>query len=124
MKRILMTCAIAFALCAGAALAAGATGTWKANVPGREGAMMETTFTLKAEGAALTGKVSNQFGDSEITDGKVAGANISFKIKREFGDRTMIMVYEGVVAGDEIKFKSTVEGMDRPPREFVAKKTN
>lgn len=117
-----MTCAIVFALCAGAALAADPTGTWKASVPGREGAMMETTFTLKAEGAKLTGKVSNQFGDSEITDGKVAGANITFKVKREMGDRTMIMVYEGAVAGSEIKFKSTVEGMDRPPREFVAKK--
>lgn len=124
MMRVLMTCAIVFALCAGAALAADVTGTWKASVPGREGAMMETTFTLKAEGAKLTGTVSNQWGDTEISDGKVAGDNITFKVKREFGDRTMIMVYEGAVAGNEIKFKSTVEGMDRPPREFVAKKSN
>lgn len=124
MKRVLMACAIALVLCAGATMAADVTGTWKASVPGRDGAMMETTFTLKAEGAKLTGTVSNQWGDTEISDGKVAGDNITFKVKREFGGRTMIMVYEGAVSGNEIKFKSTVEGMDRPPREFVAKKAN
>ena len=124
MKRVLMACAMIFALCAGAAFAADVTGVWKASVPGRDGAMMETTFTLKADGAALTGKVANQWGETEISEGKVAGDTITFKVKREFGDRTMIMVYEGAVAGNEIKFKSTVEGMDRPPREFVAKKAN
>jgi hypothetical protein len=121
MKRFL-TVMMLLALAATMALAADVTGVWKANVPGRDGQTMEQTYTLKAEGATLTGKVSGQMGETPITDGKVSGDTITFKVKREFNGNTMIMNYEGTVTGNEIKFKSTREGSDRPPREFVAKK--
>jgi len=113
---------IVLALAAGAALAADVTGKWVASMPGRGGETMEVTFNFKVEGDVLTGSQSTQMGETAISEGKVAGDKISFKIKREFNGNTRIMVYEGDVAGNEIKFKQTMEGMDRPPREFTAKK--
>ncbi|MGE5568588.1 MAG: hypothetical protein ACM3S5_06065 [Rhodospirillales bacterium] len=121
--RNLLSIMIVLTLAAGMALAADVTGTWKASMPGRDGATMETTFNLKAEGNTLTGAVVTQRGETPISDGKISGNTISFKVKREFGGNEMIMLYEGVVSGNEIKFKTTREGSDRPPREFVAKKS-
>ena len=112
------------ALAAGWALAADVTGAWKASIPGRGGNAMETTFNLKAEGSNLTGNVATERGETPITDGKINGDTITFKVKREFNGNTMIMNYEGTVSGNEIKFKTTREGSDRPPREFVAKKVS
>jgi hypothetical protein len=105
------------------AVAAHVDGTWTAKVPGREGQMQDMTFKLKAEGANLTGTVSGRGGDTAISDGRISGDAISFNVKREFGGRSMVFKYEGKVAGEEIQFKQTVEGMDRPPREFTAKKS-
>jgi len=119
-----MVLVVTFALCAGVALAADPSGVWKASMPGRDGGTMEMTFTLKAEGEKVTGTVGSQWGDTEITEGKVAGDTVSFKVKREFGGNQMTITYTGKVAGSEIQFKSVVEGSERPPREFVAKKAN
>ncbi len=121
MKRLL-TVTLFVLLAAVVAFGADVAGTWKASMPGREGATMEVTFNFKVDGEKLTGTMTTQMGDTEISDGKVAGDTITFKVKREFNGNTMIMLYEGKVSGAEIKFKSTREGSDRPPREFVAKK--
>lgn len=120
--KILLSIMMVLTLAAGMALAADVTGAWKASIPGRDGAAMETTFNLKADGNTLTGNVATERGESAISDGKINGDSISFKVKREFNGNAMIMIYEGTVSGNEIKFKSTREGSDRPPREFVAKK--
>jgi lipopolysaccharide export system protein LptA len=120
--KTLLSIIMVLTLAAGLALAADVTGAWKASIPGRDGATMETTFNLKADGATLTGNVVTERGETAISDGKVTGDTISFKIKREFNGNAMVMVYEGSVSGNEIKFKTTREGSDRPPREFVAKK--
>ncbi len=120
--RILLSIIVVLTLAAGMAMAADVTGAWKASIPGRDGATMETTFNLKADGNTLTGNVVTERGETAISDGKINGDTISFKVKREFGGNTMIMIYEGTVSGNEIKFKTTREGSDRPPREFVAKK--
>ena len=120
--RILLSVGVILALSAAAALAADVTGTWKASMPGRGGDTMEVTFQFKVDGNVLTGSQATQMGESEISEGKVEGDKISFKIKREFNGNTRVMVYEGEVSGNEIKFKQTMEGRDRPPREFTAKK--
>ena len=104
--------------------AADVTGAWVAQVPGRDGNTMETTFTFKAAGEALTGTMSNQYGDREISDGKVAGDDISFIVNIEFGDTKMTLVFTGKMAGNEIKFKRERKGGEAVPAsvEFVAKK--
>ena len=107
------------------ALAADATGTWKASQPGRkDGAVREVVYKLKADGDKLTGTMSGMGPeDVAITDGKVKGDDISFTVKREFNGNAMVMIYKGKVSGDEIKFSQTMEGRDQA-REFTAKRAN
>ena len=104
------------------AWAADVTGKWTAQVPGRGGQTRETTFNLKAEGDKLTGTVSGMQGDNPISDGKVSGDEVSFKVKVSFNGNDFAMVYKGKVAGDEIKFTRTIEGREAPPTEFTAKR--
>ena len=109
---------------AAAAFAAGIDGAWTAKVEGRQGRSMEMTFHFKADGHKLSGDVSTMGGKQEISDGSIEADTIKFKVKREVQGRSVTMSYEGKLAGDEIKFKQTVEGFDRPPREFTAKRAN
>jgi hypothetical protein len=102
------------------ALAANVDGTWEGTVEGRRGPQ-QVTFTLKAEGGKLMGKVSNRRGDSDIVDGKVEGDKISFKQKVTFQDRDITFLYTGTVMGDQIKMTRQVEGSGEP-REFTAKR--
>jgi opacity protein-like surface antigen len=107
---------------AAAVQAADVTGKWTAQVPGRGGQTRETTFNLKAEGEKLTGTVSGMQGDTEISDGKVKGDELSFSVKLSFQGNDIKMNYKGKLEGEEIKFTRQVEGMDRPPAEFTAKR--
>jgi hypothetical protein len=113
--------AVLLSLLATLAWAADVTGTWKAQIPGRDGTPSETTFTFKVAGATLTGTVTTPRGESAISDGKIDGDNISFVVIRKFQDKEMKMTYKGAVAGNEIKFTVVREGSDRT-QEFVAKK--
>ncbi|HLI86725.1 MAG TPA: hypothetical protein VKV17_22660 [Bryobacteraceae bacterium] len=101
------------------ALAADVTGKWMAQVPGRNG-NQETTFTFMQSGSNLTGTVSTQAGQREISEGKVEGDNISFVVSFEARGNTIKQEYKGTVAGDEIKF--TRSGGRGNPLEFTAKK--
>ena len=119
-----------------ALMAADVSGKWTYEGPGRGGNPgRPMTITLKADGAALTGTVPaggrGGGGDNPpppiaITDGKVDGNNISFTVKREFNGNTMVIKYEGVVNGDEIKLKITRNGQDGTPMttDVVAKRAN
>src|SRR5438105_8284038 len=105
-----VTIALVFAF---AALAADVTGKWTYEQPGRGGNPgRPTTITLKADGSTLTGTVpaGGRGGGGDpiaITDGKIDGNNISFTVKRDMGGQTMVIKYEGVVSGDELKLKIT-----------------
>jgi hypothetical protein len=101
------------------AAAAGVTGKWVAQVPGRDGQTREVTFNLKAAGERLTGTMSGRQGDVEITDGKVKGDEVSFDVTMSMQGNAMKMTYKGKVAGDEIKFTRHREGSDRTS-EFTA----
>jgi hypothetical protein len=114
----LVVVACLFAL---AASAADVSGTYVAQVPGRNGTM-ETTFKLKADGDKLTGTVVTQRGEAEIKDGKVAGDTISFSQTFERGGNSMTILYKGKVEGNEIKFTREVQGGQGRTAEFTAKK--
>jgi len=101
------------------AAAAGVTGKWVAQVPGRDGQTREVTFNLKAAGEKLTGTMSGRQGDVDITDGKVKGDEVSFDVTMNMQGNAMKMAYKGKVAGDEIKFTRHREGSDRTS-EFTA----
>jgi hypothetical protein len=101
------------AVCSLAALAADASGTWKATVETPNGAM-ENTFTLKVDGDKLTGTITmGQFGEAPISEGKVDGDNVSFLVVREFNGNQFRINYKGKVSGDEMKLSGEVVGMDR-----------
>ena len=89
--------------------AAGAdiAGKWVAEREGPQG-MQQTTFNFTVNGGTLTGTVSGgRGGDSEISEGKIDGDNISFAVVRAMGENEMKTLYKGKVSGNEIKF--TVE---------------
>jgi len=82
---------------------------------GGMGAMgpMKWTFDLKAEGSKLTGTVQGPFPQapaSDIQEGKIEGNKISFFIKVDMMGNDMKITYNGTVSGDEISFKTTMEG--------------
>lgn len=104
------------ALAAVAVYAADVAGKWSAQVPAREGQTRDATFNFKVDGEKLTGTMSGQQGDIEITDGKVSGDTISFTVTTQRGAQK----YTGKVEGATIKF--TREGGQGPAREFVAKR--
>ncbi len=103
------------------AIAADVTGKWVAQVPGREGQTRETTFTLKADGANLTGTISGRQGqETPIADGKITADTLTFTVTMERGGNTIKQTYTGKVVGDQIQFKR--EGGQGQPREFTAKR--
>ena len=107
------------------ALAASVDGKWISEMPGRGGDTTEVTFTFKAEGATLTGSMSNPMGETPISEGKISGNDISFVVAMTRGDREMKTSYKGTVSGDEIKLTSERPGRDGgDPRiqEFTAKR--
>ena len=91
----------------------GITGTWKAE----DVAFAPWTFTLKAEGAKVTGTVSQGessgtmtttlTGATPIYDGAIQSSNVSFKCDSPDGGRTI--TFSGVMAGDTITFTREVK---------------
>lgn len=90
--------------------AADASGKWTADVQGRNGNTMTITMNLKADGSKLTGTVGGRMGDTEISDGKVDGDNISFTVVREFNGNQFKQNYQGKLDGDTIHFTIKMEG--------------
>lgn len=90
---------------------ADASGTWTWTTPGRNGGEpRKMALTLKADGEKLTGKLTapNRQGettDTEISDGKVKGEDVSFTVTREVGGNKMVQKFSGKLSADAIKGK-------------------
>ena len=127
MKKLLAA-TLFFALSTAAALAADFNGKWTAEVPSRQGGTTTTTFTFKVDSGKVTGTMSNQMGDMEITNGKADGDTISFDVIRTFNDNKMTLTYLKPAKADGaggVKFTRTMSGMAGggggqapPPQEF------
>ncbi len=106
------------------AAAADLSGTYKAEVAGRNGNTQTMTMNLKADGGSLTGSITTPRGDNPISDGKVHGGKVSFSQKMSFNGNDMVIKYMGKVDGDSIKFTRVMTGQDGQERktEFTAKK--
>jgi hypothetical protein len=100
------------------------SGQWVAQIKNMYGDVTETTFDFKASGEKLTGSMTSQFGERQISDGKISGDDITFLLHIEFERNQINYRYKGKVSGNEIKFTrerlrgatSYVDG------EFVAKR--
>lgn len=119
MLRKLGLAILLFALGSVAALAADFNGKWTAEVQGRMGTQT-LAFDFHVDGSTLTGKITTPRGDTDITDGKVDGDNISFTQKLSFNGNDITINYSGKADGDNIKFTRQVG--DRPATEFTAKR--
>ncbi len=93
------------------ALAADVTGTWKAEFETQRG-LQKYTFTLKQDGANVTGKASVETGDqkrdAEFKDGKVDGDTVTFVEPLKIQDNEISITYTGKISGNEIKFTRKV----------------
>jgi hypothetical protein len=103
------------------AFAADITGNWSATFDTQVGSQ-EYVYTFKQDGAKLTGVAKSKFAEAEteITEGKVEGDNVSFIENLNYQGMPLRIVYKGMVKGDTIEFTRTVlEGTDE---KAVAKK--
>jgi hypothetical protein len=125
MKKLLCACAaLIMAFTTGSALAAtDVSGTWIGEFAGPNGGSgFQISFTFKQDGATLTGTVQGAQGDPmAISDGKVDGDKISFKVSFN----GMTITHEGTVnaAGDEIKLTSKSDQGDFPGGEMTLKRS-
>lgn len=125
MKTLLSICAVLMmALAPSTALAAtDVTGTWTGSFAGPDGgAGFQISFTFKQDGGKLTGSVQGAQGDPiAITEGKIDGDKISFKVS--FNGATI--THEGTInaAGDEIKLTSKSDQGDFPGGEMTLKRS-
>ena len=112
------------ALAAGAQLlaadASGITGTWTTSFESQVGTQTYT-YTFKVEGAKLTGHAKSNFGESDLTDGKVDKDTVHFVETLNYQGMELKIAYDGkIVSADEIKFKRDVAGQGG--EEFTAKR--
>ena len=88
------------------------------------------TLTLTQDGEKLTGKLSSPGRDggeareTEISEGAVKGADVTFSVTREFNGNKMTSKYSGKLTAEAITGK--IESKDRDgkdqSREWAAKK--
>ena len=105
------------------------SGTWSWVMKGRNGRPDRTiTAKLKVSGDKVTGTVSSPgrdggTTDTEITDGKLKGDEVTFSTSREVQGTKMTYKYTGKVSGDTIKGKMEFERNGEPVnREWEAKR--
>jgi len=134
--RILALCALV-SLFAVAALAADISGKWTSETPGRDGGTVTTTYTFKVSGGTLTGTITSQRGDQEISEGKISGDELSFVTVREGPNGQIKIAYKGKVSGNEIRLTREMPagmgggqrgggggGGGRGPQEIVLKRAS
>ena len=105
MKKYLLTVMTLVALTGLVLWAADIDGTWTAETQGKNGPQTQT-LTLMSKGAALTGKLDGgRGGPVDISDGKIEGSNVSFKVVRDFGGKQVSQEYKGMLSGGELKLQ-------------------
>ena len=123
---VAILCVMTFAV-----MAADVSGKWTYDQPGRQGgAATPVTITLKADGATLTGKVTRQGQngpmDSDISEGKVDGNTVTFKVSRDMRGTTVVTTYKGTLDGDTLNLEVTAPGRgggDPTTTKFAAKRS-
>jgi hypothetical protein len=98
-------------------------GKWQAEFDTQVG-KPKYVYDFKVEGNKLTGRaigdIAGEKSDTEIADGKIKDADLSFTENVKFQGQVVRVEYKGKVAGDEIKFTRKVA--DVATEEMVAKR--
>jgi len=101
MKKFAMFCTLLALVCA-IAFAAGIEGKWTVQTQGRNGAQTQTLI-LKSDGSTLTGSLDGGRGAVDIKEGKIDGANVTFKVTRAGRNGDQTTTYTGTLNGDDLK---------------------
>ncbi len=88
-------------------LAADLTGTYKGSIDIQD-RKLELTYKLKAEGEKLTGSITSEYGELPLLEGKITGADFTYKIDIGNGPREA----KGKFMGDSIVITSNFGGTD------------
>jgi hypothetical protein len=108
-NRVVLFCALLAATCM-VLMAAAIDGKWTAETQGRNGPQTQT-LTLKADGSKLTGNLDGGRGPADISEGKIDGSSVSFKITRAGRDgASIVTTYTGTLDGDDLKLTPMQEG--------------
>jgi len=98
--------------------AADVSGKWTYEQEGRNGTQT-VTLDLKADGSNLTGTMTGGMGGrggggaaepAQISEGKIDGDTITFKVVREFNGNQFVISFKGTMQGDSIKLDVTRPG--------------
>ena len=112
MKKYLVSLTALLALTGLVLLAADIDGTWTAETQGKNGPQTQT-LTLLSKGGELTGKLDGgRGGPLDITEGKIEGPNVSFKIVREGKNGKQEQEYKGTIKGGDLTL--TTQGRGGP----------
>jgi len=102
---------LTLALASLSAYTADITGTWKADFETQRG-LQKYTFTLKQDGATVTGKASvereGENREAGFKEGKIEGDTVTFVEPLQIQDREITITFTGRISGDEIKFTRKV----------------
>jgi hypothetical protein len=100
-------------------------GTWNITIAGENGQSYETTAKLTQEGGVISGDYSGPAGDAKISDAKLEGQKLTFKVVRQREGRKLVLTYAGEIDGDtmtgDVEFD--FDGQTRTTK-FEAKRTN
>lgn len=136
MKKLFAIASGLMAVSALLVLGADIDGKWTRETQGKNGPQTQI-LTLKADGGKLTGTMEGGGGGGgkggapmpvAISEGTAAGANVSFKIVRDFGGNSVTQTYKGTVSATELKLTQDTEGGGggkgggKGPQELVFKK--
>ena len=112
--------ALLVALCLALAVphaATGVAGRWIAEVPTPFGPV-DYRFTFRADAGSVTGTAESDFGRTTIEDGRIDGTHVTFVEAVSFDGRAIRFLYDGQLAGDEIRFTRRVG--TEPAQAFTA----
>lgn len=120
MKKYVVSLMALLALTGLVLLAADIDGTWTMTAEGKNGPQT-TTLTLMSKGSALTGKMEGgRGGPIDISEGKVEGSNVEFKVTRDFGKGPNTQEYKGMLKGGDLVL--TTQGRGGPQEQTFKKK--
>jgi hypothetical protein len=96
-KKLILSAVLLLGI-SGAALAAEIDGKWTAEVEGRRGTVTQT-LSLTSSGNNLTGSLEGGRGGAvDISDGKLDGNKVAFKVVREFNGNQFTQEYKGTLS--------------------------
>ena len=80
-------------------------GIWVGVVDGMDGKKLELKYRFKAEDKTLIGLIESRLGGGLISDGKIDGKNIEFKLN---AGKNIVIMNTGTLSGDEIYLTETI----------------